>query len=99
LGRGTVVVRGANEEHRMNDDAALEAKVQELADRAEILECMHRYTRGMDRLDRELVRSAYHDDAIDIHLTIVAEVEEFLDWAFTYHRKQSCHQHYITNHT
>jgi len=83
----------------MSDDTHLMTKVQELADRAEILDCLHRYTRGMDRLDRELARSAYHDDAIDIHLTIVATVDEFLDWAFKYHAKQSCHQHYITNHT
>ena len=83
----------------MSDDTQLMTKVQELADRAEILDCLHRYTRGMDRLDRELARSAYHDDAIDIHLTIVATVDAFLDWAFKYHAKQSCHQHYITNHT
>ena len=83
----------------MSDDTELMTKVQELADRAEILDCLHRYTRGMDRQDRELARSAYHDDAIDIHLTIVATVDAFLDWAFKYHAKQSCHQHYITNHT
>jgi hypothetical protein len=36
----------------------------------------------MDRLDRELVRSAYHDDAIDDHAAFVGPVERFLDWAF-----------------
>jgi len=73
--------------------------VHELADRAAILDCMHRYTRGIDRLDRALVRSAYHDDAVDDHLGYSGPVEGFLDWAFEYHSGQARHQHYITNHS
>ena len=57
------------------------------------------HTRGMDRLDRELLRSAYHDDAIDDHVGFVGPVDEFIDWAFTYHAAQTRHQHYLTNHT
>ena len=34
-------------------------------DREAITDCLYRYTRGIDRLDRDLVRSAYHDDAVD----------------------------------
>ena len=40
------------------DLAALAADVRYLKDRAEILDCMNRYTRGADRLDRELMLSA-----------------------------------------
>jgi hypothetical protein len=80
------------------DDDVMRTKVQELADRAEILDCLHRYTRGMDRLDRDLARSAYHDDAIDDHVGFVGPVDEFLDWAFGYHATQVRHQHYVTNH-
>ena len=76
------------------DDATL----QRLADRADIIDCLHRYARGMDRLDRELARSAYHGDAIDDHAGFVGDVEGFLDWAFAYHGTQRTHQHYITNH-
>jgi hypothetical protein len=65
--------------------------------RAEITDCLHRYTRGMDRLDRELARSAYHDDAVDDHAGFVAGVEAFLDWAFDYHAGQVRHQHHLTN--
>ncbi len=83
----------------MTDDAMRWAKLQELADRADILECMYRYARGMDRLDRELLRSAYHDDAIDDHVGFVGPVDEFIDWAFAYHGAQSRHQHYLMNHT
>jgi hypothetical protein len=74
-------------------------RLVELADRTDILDCMHRYTRGMDRLDRDLVRSAYHDDAVDDHVGFSGPVEGFLDWAFEYHSGQVRHQHYITNHT
>ena len=42
----------------------------------------------MDRLDRELARSAYHDDAIDEHGGFVGPVDGFLDWAFAYHAGQ-----------
>ena len=83
----------------MNDETKLASKLQELVDRTEILECLQRYTRGMDRLDREMVRSVYHDDAIDVHGSIALPVEDFLDWAFAYHAPQLLHQHYITNHT
>ena len=81
------------------DDLARNAKLDALLDRAEILDCIHRYARGMDRLDRELVRSAYHDGAIDEHGGFVGPVDGFLDWAFAYHAGQVRHQHYVTNHS
>ncbi len=60
---------------------------------------MVRYCRGVDRFDREMVRSAYHPDALDDHGDFVGGVEDFIDWAFDYH---TCHQHRtmhsITNH-
>lgn len=76
----------------------MDEKLQRLADRAEIIDCLHRYARGMDRLDRDLARSAYHDDAVDDHAAFVGDVEGFLDWSFAYHRTQFRHQHYVTNH-
>jgi len=81
----------------MRAQEGLEAKVQGLVDRAEILECLNRYARGLDRHDRELVRSAYHDGAIDVHGSLAFEVEDFIDWALAYHDAQLHHQHYITN--
>lgn len=80
----------------MEDEIA--RQVRALTDRAEILDCITRYCRGMDRLDRELVRSAYHDDAVDDHVAFVGPVEDFIDWSFAYHGTQVRHQHYITNH-
>ncbi len=52
-----------------------------------------RYSRGVDRLDRETMRSAYWPDAIDEHGSYVGNAWEFCDhvvgshdrWAFTMH--------------
>jgi SnoaL-like protein len=75
------------------------ARLQELCDRADILDCMYRYARGMDRLDRALLRSAYHHNAVDYHVGFVGPVDDFIDWAFAYHASQTRHQHYLMNHT
>jgi len=80
-------------------DSELATKMRELTDRAEIHDCMMRYARGMDRRDRDVLRSAYHDGAIDDHVGFVGEVDEFIDWAFAYHGTQTRYQHYLLNHT
>ncbi len=81
----------------MTDDIA--AIVRELKDRQEIFDCLLRYCRGVDRCDREAVRSAYHPDAIDDHGDYVGDVEGFIDWAFDYHtRYQLRTLHSISNH-
>ncbi len=77
----------------------MDLRLQELCDRADILDCLQRYARGIDRLDRELLRSAYHDGAIDDHVGFVGPVDDFIDWAFAYHATQTRHQHYLMNHT
>lgn len=41
--------------------------LQALVDRAAIHDVLMRYCRGVDRCDEELVRSAYHPDAVDDH--------------------------------
>lgn len=54
-------------------DAELLARIKELSDRAEIHDCMQRYARGIDRKDRALLRSAYHDGAVDDHVGFIVE--------------------------
>ncbi len=81
----------------MTQDIA--AMIKELKDRQDIHDCLLRYCRGVDRLDRAVVRSAYHDDAIDDHGDYVGGVEGFIDWAFDYHlRYQRRTLHSISNH-
>lgn len=78
----------------------IEAKVRELSDRQDILDCLHRYCRGVDRGDRELLRSVYHSDAIDDHGVFVGGPDAFVDWALAYHAEhQLSHHHMIFNPT
>lgn len=82
----------------MSDNLA--RMVQELHDRQAIRDQLTNYCRGVDRLDRALLLSVYHPDAIDDHGLFVGGPEAFADWAFAYHgAMQSSHQHIITNHT
>jgi hypothetical protein len=78
----------------------LEAKVRELSDHQDILDCLHRYCRGVDRFDRELLLSVYHPDALDDHGAFVGSRDEFVDWALAYHAEhQISHHHMIFNPT
>lgn len=54
----------------------------ELADREAIRECLYRYSRGVDRLDADMIRSAYWPDAVDNHLAFTGNAEEFIAWSF-----------------
>jgi ketosteroid isomerase-like protein len=76
----------------------LERAVSELQDRQAIHDCLMRYSRGVDRLDRELILSCYHEDAIDDHGVFVGNREEFADWVDAMHSKTHLsHQHAILN--
>jgi ketosteroid isomerase-like protein len=74
--------------------------IEEEKDRHEIRRCLLRYTRGVDRHDRDLMRSAYHEDAIDEHGVASGGPDEFCDWAIGWHGEfQHSHQHIINNTT
>ena len=48
----------------------------ELADREAIRECLYRYSRGVDRLDADMVRSAYWPDCTDNHMGFCGNAED-----------------------
>jgi hypothetical protein len=80
-------------------DAALEAMVREIHDRQAIRAVIDRYSRGVDRQDRDLLISCYHPDAIDDHGMFVGPAGEFFDWTDPSHlRFFRTHQHVVTNH-
>lgn len=54
---------------------------EEMADREAIRDCMYRYSRGIDRSDPEMLRSAYWPGAMDYHSGFAGTVEEFIEWA------------------
>lgn len=74
--------------------------LRDLLDRQAILDCMVRYTRGIDRLDRELMLSAYHDDAVIDHGDFVGSPEGLFQLSYeTNSRYQLTTQLHLSNHT
>lgn len=74
-------------------------KIAELIDRQEIWTLLLRYARGLDRLDRDMIRSCYWDDAIDDHHAFVGSPDPFIDWAFQGNIETSIVQHHgLNNH-
>jgi hypothetical protein len=80
--------------------AEIERGLIELQDRQAINDCLMNYSRGIDRHDRELLLSVYHEDATDDHGVFVGNPEEFVEWALDMHtRTHFLHQHCILNYT
>ena len=79
-------------------NAEIEARLLELLDKQDIDECLLRYTRGMDRFDKELVLSAYHPDAIDHHGAFCGSPTEFWEYYRDWHQTYNlAHHHSISN--
>lgn len=71
---------------------------QELADREAIREVVNRYAHGLDRLDRDWMRSAYWPDAIDDHGVFVGNAWEFVDRCMASHARWRATLHCTFNH-
>ena len=66
-------------------DAERLARLERLADRQDILDCLGRFSRGMDRFDRELFLSAFHPDATIAAGIFVGGPAALYDWASALH--------------
>jgi hypothetical protein len=76
-----------------------EGKLQYMLDRLEIQDVIHRYARGLDRHDDDVLRSVFHEDAWDNHGPWVGPREEFVAWANgPCHQHTNAHLHQITTH-
>src|SRR6187402_2212263 len=69
----------------------------ELADREAIRDCLYRYSRGVDRCDEEMLRSAYWEDAFDDHCIFQGNREELIAWVLPLLRAMEGSQHSISN--
>src|SRR5579864_9251358 len=67
------------------------------ADEDAIKATVLRYCRGIDRMDRELVRSCYHPDATDSHGSFGGGVDDFLTWVWRLLERYTMTMHYIAN--
>jgi ketosteroid isomerase-like protein len=79
--------------------APTDAELRELLDRQAIRDCVHRYARGLDRHDDEMIASAYHEGALDRHGDFLGSVAEFIPWANALHAAEwVAHHHHLTTH-
>jgi hypothetical protein len=70
-----------------------------LRSRLDILDCINKYARGVDRLDQAVLMSAFHDDATLDYGVFVGTPAQFAEYFFDFHRRhQSATFHNITNH-
>ena len=74
------------------DQKTNDRAIQELIDRQAIHDCLMTYSRAVDRLDRELLLSVYHPDAVDDHGVFVGNREEFADWVIAMHTRMHLSQ-------
>lgn len=80
------------------DDRA--SRLEQLLDRQDILDCLIRFSRGMDRFDRELFLSAFHPDAVIAAGPFVGGPVDLYDWASRLHEQgQAATHHNLLNHT
>jgi SnoaL-like domain len=69
-------------------------------DRQDIHDCLVRFSRGMDRFDRDLFLSAFHPDATIAAGDFVGGPKELYDWASPMHEQgQVATQHDLLNNT
>jgi hypothetical protein len=75
-------------------------RLEHLLDRQDILDCLIRFSRAMDRFDRELFLSAFHADAVIAAGEFVGGPEELYGWASRLHQQgQSSTHHNLLNHS
>ncbi len=70
------------------------ARLDELLDRQDIADCLTRFSRGMDRFDRELFVGAFHPDAVIAAGGYVGGPDELYDWARELHEKGQVATHH-----
>ena len=75
-------------------------KIDELLAKQEIMECLTRFCRGMDRFDRECFISAFHEDAVMAAGPYVGDVQGCWDWSVPMHEEgQILTHHSLLNNT
>ena len=77
---------------------AQSAGVKELLDKHAITECIYKYPRGLDRLDRDILMSIGHPDAkIAFRDTPFQNWAAYVDWFLKAHTDMIANNHRITN--
>lgn len=73
-------------------------RIDELAAKAAIRDVLSHYCRGLDRMDKEMAYSVWHDDGTAKYIdTYEGTGHGFVDWVWKAHEPMECHSHQITN--
>lgn len=75
-------------------DAERCARLQRLLERQDIVDCLTRFSRGIDRFDRELFLSAFHTDAVIAAGPYVGGPADLYDWASALHEQGQVATHH-----
>jgi hypothetical protein len=78
--------------------ANLDPQIEHLKDRKDIFDVAKRYTRGADRHDKDLVRSAFWPEATASFGTPMS-LDEYVDWEENALAGYAAHQHHVTGQT
>lgn len=74
------------------------AKLEALLDKQEIMECLGRFSRGIDRFDRDVFMSAFWPDGQMAAGPFVGTPEECMNWSFALHEAgQKATHHNLLN--
>jgi hypothetical protein len=79
-------------------DAGTSQALEELLARRQIEDLVMRYSRGIDRLDAEAVRSCYHPDGTDEHTGFSGPRDEFVTWVMAALSRFDGTMHLVCNH-
>ena len=69
--------------------------VDELIAKQEITDLVGRYMRGLDRLDVELLRSVFHDDAYTDYGFFKGKADDFVEMAYNALKDHLANHHFI----
>ncbi len=81
----------------MTDVVITNSELDRLLSERDIFALENTYTRGVDRLDLDMVRSCYHPDATDDHGEYVGDVDGFIEWLARILPPLEISQHFIGN--
>ena len=74
-----------------------EVLLDRLLAKQDVRDVIHRYCRGIDRMDESLVRSCYHPDASDEHGSFKGGVDDFIAWVFELLHRYDTTMHFVGN--
>lgn len=75
----------------------MEESLQRLLDRAEIEDVLHRYCRGVDRIQLDVLASVFHPDAVIDYGAIQRTAQEFVAYVGEKHPKVPFASHMVMN--